>query len=76
MAQQGTVKWWNNDGGYGFLAVSDGADVFLQRRALEDPEADLSAGDTVTFTPIMGNLGRIAADARKEAKLEDPQLEL
>lgn len=67
----GIVKWWNADRGYGYLAIEGQEDTFLHRKALDEPETELRAGDTVIFTPMQGNVGRLAVEARKE----NPQLE-
>lgn len=44
----GTVKWYDPEKGYGFIARDDGdADVFVHRSAIE--EGDLNEGDRVEF---------------------------
>lgn len=67
----GIVKWWNADRGYGYLAEEGQEDTFIHRGALDDADSDLREGDTVIFTPMQGNVGRLAIEARKE----NPQLE-
>jgi CspA family cold shock protein len=62
----GTVKWFNNSKGYGFLGRNDGPDVFIHYSAiLGDGYRTLSEGDSVEFEIIEGPKGPQAANVRK-----------
>ncbi|MBI3933702.1 MAG: cold shock domain-containing protein, partial [Acidobacteria bacterium] len=46
----GTVKWFNNSKGYGFIGQDGGADVFVHYSAIEgDGYKTLHEGDSVEF---------------------------
>jgi CspA family cold shock protein len=49
---QGTVKWFNNTKGYGFIQPDEGADVFVHFSAIQQVEGyrTLEAGQRVEFT--------------------------
>ncbi|MDQ1667728.1 MAG: cold shock protein, partial [Actinomycetota bacterium] len=52
---QGTVKWFNGEKGYGFIAVDDGADVFVHYSAIEmDGYRSLEEGQRVEFEISQG----------------------
>lgn len=61
----GTIKWYNNARGYGFIEPSDeGDDVFFMARALEPDlrcEGGLRPGETVVFEVVDGPRGPEAA---------------
>jgi len=59
MAQyKGTVKWFNNVKGYGFLGYDGGADVFVHYSSIQkDGYKCLKEGDDVTFEIIQGEKG-------------------
>lgn len=60
MAQyKGTVKWFNNAKGYGFLGRDDGGpDVFVHYSAIQlDGYKSLKEGDPVEFDVIQGTKG-------------------
>jgi CspA family cold shock protein len=59
MAQyRGTVKWFNNVKGYGFLGYDGGADVFVHYSSIQkDGYKSLKEGDDVTFEIIQGEKG-------------------
>ena len=58
MSEQGTVKWFNNDKGYGFIARAHGDDVFLHHSAIVgEGHRTLSEGDRVTFDVAQGPKG-------------------
>lgn len=59
MAQyRGTVKWFNNAKGYGFLGREGGADVFVHYSSIQvDGYKSLKEGDEVEFDIIQGSKG-------------------
>ncbi len=62
---QGTVKWFSNEKGYGFLARSDGEDVFVHFSAIVgDGYRSLSEGQEVEFDIVEGPKGKQAANVR------------
>jgi len=55
---RGTVKWFNNAKGYGFLGREDGADVFVHYSSIQiDGYKSLKEGDEVEFDIIEGSKG-------------------
>ena len=47
---QGTVKWFNDEKGFGFLQQQDGADVFVHFRAINGTgRRTLKEGQNVSF---------------------------
>jgi CspA family cold shock protein len=59
----GTVKWFNADKGYGFIAPDNGgADVFVHITAVQNAGLDgLNENQKVTFEVETGNNGRESA---------------
>ena len=59
MAQYtGTVKWFDNAKGYGFLGHDGGADVFVHYSSIQtEGYKTLKEGDEVTFDIIQGDKG-------------------
>ena len=56
--QQGTVKWFNSEKGFGFIAVDGGADVFVHYSAIEmDGYRSLEEGQRVEFEISQGQKG-------------------
>ena len=48
--ETGTVKWFNNSKGYGFISREEGEDVFVHFKAIEgDGFKTLDEGDEVEF---------------------------
>ena len=70
MKEQGTVKWFNGDKGYGFIGRASGADVFVHHSAIQATGyRSLSEGDTVEFTVASGPKGLQAQDVVKVPKM-------
>lgn len=62
---QGTVKWFSNEKGYGFIARPDGDDVFVHFSAIEgDGYRTLNEGQEVEFDIVDGPKGQQAANVR------------
>jgi CspA family cold shock protein len=60
---QGTVKWFNAEKGYGFLAREGGPDVFVHFSAIEGSGyRSLTEGQQVEFTVEKGPKGLQAAN--------------
>ena len=50
MAHEGTVKWFNESKGYGFISQENGSDVFVHYSAIQgDGFRTLNEGDRVSF---------------------------
>jgi CspA family cold shock protein len=62
--QRGTVKWFNNDKGFGFIQQENGPDVFVHFRAIKSNGGyrSLSEGQRVEFTVTQGQKGPQAED--------------
>jgi len=55
---KGTVKWFNNAKGFGFLGREGGADVFVHYSSIQcDGYKSLKEGDEVEFDIIEGSKG-------------------
>ena len=64
---QGTVKWFNETKGYGFITVDDGKDVFVHFRAIQgEGFKTLNEGQKVTFDIVNGEKGPQAANVVKQ----------
>ena len=72
----GNVKWFNPRKGYGFIATSDGRDIFVHYSSISgDGYRTLVEGDPVTFDIVEGEKGlraenvvaKSAAESEKES---------
>ncbi|MGH8160499.1 MAG: cold-shock protein [Rhodanobacter sp.] len=56
--QIGTVKWFNDAKGFGFIARDNGSDVFVHFRAITGSGfKSLQEGQQVSFTVVQGQKG-------------------
>ncbi len=64
--QNGKVKWFNNEKGFGFIEVEGGDDVFVHFTAITgDGYKSLEEGQEVSFEVVEGNRGPQAANVVK-----------
>ncbi|HYS44417.1 MAG TPA: cold-shock protein [Geobacteraceae bacterium] len=64
--ENGTVKWFNDSKGFGFLEQENGEDVFVHFSAIAgDGFKSLAEGDRVTFDVVKGPKGLQAANVTK-----------
>ena len=62
----GTVKWFNADKGFGFITAEDGTDVFAHFSAIQsDGFKTLEEGQAVTFDVEDGQRGPQATNVNK-----------
>ena len=66
MRHTGTVKWFNEAKGYGFIARTDGDDVFVHFSAIQGSGfRTLAEGQAVEFEVVEGPKGKQAANVTK-----------
>jgi CspA family cold shock protein len=63
----GTVKWFNDQKGYGFIALDDGqGEVFVHHSAIQSEGfRSLSEGEKVELDVVQGQKGPAAENVRK-----------
>jgi len=63
--QTGTVKWFNDAKGFGFITPESGSDLFVHFRSIQGTGfKTLQEGQTVSFTVAQGQKGLQAEDVR------------
>ena len=63
--EQGTVKWFNDAKGFGFISRAEGSDVFVHQTAIKtDGFRSLQEGQTVQFDVVKGPKGWQAENVR------------
>jgi len=63
---KGTVKWFNDQKGFGFITPEDGADVFVHHTAIQsDGFKTLAEGQAVEFEVTKGPKGNQAQNVVK-----------
>ena len=85
---KGTIKFFNDEKGFGFISGEDGKDVFVHQTELGG--ATVKEGDSVTFEVAQGDKGPKAVkvvkgtseakesdveEVKAEAELEEPKTE-
>lgn len=65
--KQGTVKWFNDDKGFGFISVEGEDDVFVHYSAIKEEgrKKDLDEGQEVKFDVVQGPKGPQASNVQK-----------
>ena len=64
--QNGVVKWFNAEKGYGFIQLDDGDDVFVHYSAIEgEGFKSLEEGQAVSFDVVDGDRGPQASNVVK-----------
>ena len=62
----GTVKWFNDDKGFGFLTAEDGTDAFVHHSDVQgEGFKSLAEGESVTFEMTEGAKGPRAVNVAK-----------
>ena len=71
---EGTVQWFNNTKGYGFIGREDGPDVFVHYSAIVgEGYRTLNEGDVVEFEIVQGAKGPQAANVTRRALTSTPR---
>lgn len=65
MAEQGVVKWFSNEKGFGFISREGAEDVFVHYSALQgEGYRSLNEGQAVEFDVVDGPKGKQASNVR------------
>jgi CspA family cold shock protein len=71
---QGTVKWFNDEKGFGFISPEDGGeDVFVHHTGIAGSGfKSLEEGEKVTYEVTQGRKGLQAANVSKDSSGSEP----
>ena len=61
---KGTVKWYNETKGFGFIESENGDDIFVHRTGLEHAYDDIQPGQVVNFEVKQGEKGLMAINVK------------
>ena len=61
---KGTVKWYNESKGFGFIEAEGRKDLFVHHSGLLSPYGGLSEGQKVTFDIKQGDRGEVAINVK------------
>jgi CspA family cold shock protein len=64
---KGTVKWFNDKKGFGFITPENGKDIFVHYSAIQSTDGKfktLKDGQVVEFDVVKGNKGEQATNVR------------
>lgn len=62
---KGTVKWYNKEKGFGFIAPDDGGrDIYMQSANIETEDHELIDGMRIEYESFMGRKGPEAKNIR------------
>ena len=62
---KGTVKWFDSEKGYGFIATENGKDIFVHYSAINGTgHKTLEQGQRVSFDTVEGNRGLQASNVQ------------
>lgn len=60
--QMGTVKWFNDAKGFGFITPEEGADLFVHFRSIQGSGfKTLAEGQRVSFIAVQGQKGKVGS---------------
>ena len=63
--QTGTVKWFNDEKGFGFITPESGADLFVHYRSIQSSGfKSLKEGQQVSFIAVQGQKGMQADEVQ------------
>ena len=69
MKMNGTVKWFNNEKGYGFIEYKENNDIFVHYSMInQDGYKSLNEGDKVSFELVETDKGLQAREVSKFAE--------